>query len=274
MPDEERRPSSVKASFTVYIDESGDEGFVFQPNERGSSRWLVLSAVVLRKRNDLEAVRLMREVRQRLGKDSKKALHFRELRHEQRVPYARAIGSAPLRTVSVLIHKPSIKEPERFQSESFRLYRYASRLLLERVSWLCRDHRRPDEGDGTAEITFSNRSAMSYDDLRQYLATLQATAELKEVRVDWSVVRPELVRAVNHDQLAGLQLADAVASGLFCAVNRNPYGEVEPRYLELMAPTLYRHKKTALGYGLKFWPEDLESLEGKLPHLSAFRPHC
>src|SRR3712207_6275478 len=88
MPDEERRPSSAKASFTVYIDESGDEGFVFQPNERGSSRWLVLSAVVLRKRNDLEAVRLMREVRQRLGKDSKKALHFRELRHEQRVPYA------------------------------------------------------------------------------------------------------------------------------------------------------------------------------------------
>lgn len=71
----------MTASFTIYIDESGDEGFVFQPNERGSSRWLVLSAVVFRKSNDLQAVHLMREVRVRLGKEPKKALHFREMKH-------------------------------------------------------------------------------------------------------------------------------------------------------------------------------------------------
>ena len=49
----------MAASFTVYIDESGDEGFVFHPNEKGSSRWLVLSAVVFRKGNDLDAVHLI-----------------------------------------------------------------------------------------------------------------------------------------------------------------------------------------------------------------------
>ena len=74
----------MTASFTIYIDESGDEGFAFHPNERGSSRWLVLSATVFRKQNDLDAVRLMREVREMLGKEPKKALHFRELKHEQR----------------------------------------------------------------------------------------------------------------------------------------------------------------------------------------------
>ena len=57
----------MPASFTVYIDESGDEGFIFLPGERGSSRWLVLSAVVLRKRNDLAAVGVMRSVRTLLG---------------------------------------------------------------------------------------------------------------------------------------------------------------------------------------------------------------
>lgn len=263
----------MTASFTAYIDESGDEGFVFHPEERGSSRWLVLSAVVFRKSNDLHAVQFMREVRALLKKEPKKALHFRELKHEQRVPYVRVIGAANLRTVSVLIHKPSIKEPERFQSESFRLYRYASRLLLERVSWLCRDQHKEGEGDGTVDITFSNRSAMSYDDLRNYLGHLRTTSDAADVRVDWSVVRPELVKAVNHDQLAGLQIADAVASGIYFSVNLSPYGEAEDRYLRLLAPTIYRHKKTALGYGLKFWPEDCETLTEGLPHLAVFQTY-
>ena len=112
----------------------------------------------------------MREVRALLKKEPKKALHFRELKHEQRVPYVRAIGDANLRTVSVLIHKPSIKEPERFQSESFRLYLRQS----------------PASGTGFVVVpyhhkgrrkamalwnTFSNRSAMSYDDLEIISAT-------------------------------------------------------------------------------------------------------
>lgn len=43
----------MTASFPVYIDESGDEGFVFHPGERGSLRWLVLSAAVFRKSNEV-----------------------------------------------------------------------------------------------------------------------------------------------------------------------------------------------------------------------------
>ncbi len=257
-------------SFTVYIDESGDEGFVFLPNEQGSSRWLVLSAVVFRKENDPDAVRLLREVRSLLGKQDRQALHFRNLKHEQRVPYARTISESRLRTVSVLIHKPSIKEPERFQSEKFRLYRYATRLLLERVSWLCRDYRKQGEGDGATEIIFSNRSIMSYDDLRSYLRHLRETSEARDIRVDWSVVLPERVKAVNHDQLAGLQIADAVASGFYFAVNRNPYGEVEDRYVRLMTRILYRHRGVLEGYGVKFWPDDLATLARSMPYLEIF----
>ena len=133
-----------RASFRVYIDESGEEGFVFHPNGAGSSRWLILSAVVTRQENDLQVVRLMEKVRQLLGRQPRQALHFCKLGHPQRIVYARAIAQAQLRTVSVLIHKPSIREPERFQSQKHLLYRYACRYLLERVSWLCRDHRKAD----------------------------------------------------------------------------------------------------------------------------------
>lgn len=255
------------SSFVAYIDESGDEGFQFLDAERGSSRWLVVSAVVFRTSKEREAVAVMRDVRERLGKPRDKALHFRELKHEQRVPYIRRVAEAPIRVVSVLIHKPSITEPEKFQNEAHRLYRYASRLLLERVSWLCRNARKPSEGDGTVDLIFSNRSAMSYEDLRSYLQRLEANSIARDVRVDWSVVRPEAVRAVNHDQLAGLQIADAVASGVFFALNLNQYGESEPRYFTLLRPTFYRHKQLVAGYGLKFWPADLMALQKTLPHL-------
>ena len=66
----------MTASFTAYIDESGDEGFMFLPGEKGSSRWLVLSAVVFRKSKDLQAVRVMRELRALLNKEPKKSAAF------------------------------------------------------------------------------------------------------------------------------------------------------------------------------------------------------
>jgi len=246
----------MTASFVAYVDESGDEGFKFLPNEQGSSRWFVLSAMVIRREKDLQVVQLARQARELLKKDPKRVLHFRELKHDQRVPLARLIGDAPVRTVSVLVHKPSINEPEVFQQQAFSLYHYATRLLVERVSWLCRDHHRAGQGDGTVEMVFSNRSAMSYDNLRGYLQKLKAGQVGSDVRVDWDRVDPQRIRAVNHDQLAGLQLADAVASGIFFSVHRNPYGEFEDRYLRLLGKTIYRNKGRADGYGLKFWCAD------------------
>jgi len=257
-------------SFRVYIDESGDEGFVFHADGSGSSRWLVLSAVVVRSKNDLSLVKLAGDVRKLLGKEPKQHLHFSDLKHEQRVPYVRQIAASSVRTVSVLIHKPGITEPEKFQSEKFLLYRYATRFLLERVSWLCRDNRVTGEGDGTAEVVFSNRSIMSYQSLREYLNLLQAKSDPLSVRIDWSVIAPDTVRAVNHDQLAGLQVADAVASSFFYAVNLNRYGEAEDKYARLLLPTVYQHKGARLGNGLKFWPEDVEKLKPANPHLAWF----
>ncbi len=250
----------MTTSFVAYIDESGCEGFTFLPDEHGSSRWFVLSAVIVRKENDNSVVQLAREARELLKKDPKKALHFRELKHEHRVPLARLIGNASLRTVNVLIHKPSITEPEVFQNQRFLLYRYATRLLAERISWLCRDHRRTGKGDGRVELIFSNRSAMSYDELREYLESLNGNPAA-DTRIDWDVIDPKLIRAVNHDQLAGLQLADAVASGIFFAINKTQYGETEDRYLRLLAPTFYRHQQRVEGYGLKIWCDDSAEIQ-------------
>lgn len=257
----------MNPSFVVYIDESGDEGFVFNADGSGSSRWFVLSATVIRKANDLHMVSCLKATREILGKLPKTPLHFVDLRHEQRVPYIRRVGELPLRTVSVLIHKPSIIEPEKFQSTKYLLYRYATRMLLERVSWLCRDQRQAGEGDGFADIIFSNRSNMSYDDIRNYLRLLgkQAENNPQQVQIDRTVVDPDRISSVEHSKLAGLQVADAVASGLHFAVKVNRYGETETSYLPHLRKTLYRHQKTVLGYGIKVWPEDFATLKAKAP---------
>ncbi|MCC5840516.1 MAG: DUF3800 domain-containing protein [Opitutales bacterium] len=256
-----------QASFRAYIDESGDEGFVFREDGSGSSRWFVISALVIRTKNDHQVVGCLKDTRKLLGKPPKHPLHFVDLRHEQRVPYVRRVGQLPARTISVLIHKPSILEPEIFQNEKFRLYRYATRLLLERVSWLCRDHRIAEEGDGTCDLLFSNRSIMSYKDMRDYLRHLlnRSGDQPEEVQIDTSVIRPDDIRAVEHSKLAGLQAADAVASSMHFAVRKNRYDETEPAYAKLLRKTIYKHKGHLEGYGLKTWPDALPILQTKAP---------
>jgi len=255
------------ASFRAYIDESGDEGFRFYEDGSGSSHWFVISALVIRLKNDLKVVECLKEVRKLLQKPEKYPLHFVDLKHEQRVPYARRVGELPARTVSVLIHKPAIKEPEKFQNEKYLLYRYATRLLLERVSWLCRGHRIDGEGDGSCDIVFSNRSNMSYQEIRDYIQHLldQSGSMPQEVQIDDNTIRTDQIRAIEHSKLAGLQAADAVASSMHYAVKRNRYGEAEPAYSQLLAKTFYRHKSILHGYGIKLWPEALKFAKTKAP---------
>ncbi|NYI01124.1 hypothetical protein [Cupriavidus plantarum] len=115
------------------------------------------------------------------------------------------------------------------------------------------------EGNGTAELIFSNRSAMSYSDLHEYMRRLQ---KVNECRIHWQSLDLNRVKAVNHDQLAGLQIADAVATSAYYAVNMSQYGETEDRYLRLLARNLYRARNGSVdGYGLKFWCSD--AMEGE-----------
>jgi hypothetical protein len=247
----------MASSFLVYIDESGDEGFQFGG---GSSQWFVLSAVITRRATDLDTVKLVDHTRTHLAKPPRKPLHFKDLKHEQRLPYISRIASAELKTVSVLVHKPSLLEPEKFQ-ERYRLYFYTTRYLLERVSWYCRDHtRHADEGDGSAEIVFSNRSGMSYPELCEDLRQLHHDSGLFDANVDWNVIRENQVTSLSPGKRMGLQIADAVAGSFFHGVEESQYGFLEPRYAQMLKPVVYRGRAGWLGYGLKFWPREANAL--------------
>ena len=54
--------------FNIYIDEAGDEGFVFnQQAPLGSSRWFIIAGIIVRQEDDLEVSHCIDRVRQRLG---------------------------------------------------------------------------------------------------------------------------------------------------------------------------------------------------------------
>ncbi|HZU16540.1 MAG TPA: DUF3800 domain-containing protein [Candidatus Dormibacteraeota bacterium] len=243
----------MPAEFVAYIDEAGDDGFSFQ---RGSSEWLVLAAVIVAKGQDLQTVKLLDGVRGRLGLPASKVLHFRNLKHEQRLPYVAAIAGAPLCVATVLVHKPSLTRRTAFAS-SHRLYFYATRYLLERVSWYGRDHRDggPRHGDGHVEIVFSNRSGMSYEALRDYLRHLCSPHEPNHaVAIDPSVVKPDEVSTYTPSKRMGLQVADAVAGSFFYAVEATMYGYTEPRYASMLKSVVYARQGNYTSYGLKFLP--------------------
>jgi hypothetical protein len=250
-------------SFVAYVDEAGDEGFT----SKKSSEWFVLSALVTDKADDAATLEgLVDSVLVLLRQRVKKPLHFRNLRHHQKVPYIAQIAAAPVWAINVLVHKPSVSQTEVF-GEEHRLYHYAVRFLVERISWLCRD-RKHSVGDGTFELVFSNRGGMSYTAISEYINSLIIKAGLKEagtlvhdIRIAAGTMDAGKVLTFSHGDRMGLQVADAVASGFYNALEAR-YGFTEDRYARMLKPILYNYRDRGRyrGYGLKFFPLEAEKL--------------
>lgn len=243
-------------SFVAFIDESGDDGLgnYRAPGQRGgSTKWLVISACVFRQSYNLEAVKWRDSISEKFVNKKNRNLHFMDLNHGQRVVAAQTIGSLPLRALSVLAAKPPI--PDGIYTSKNQLYFYMTRYLIERVSWLCRDHRpNVPEGDGRVKITFSRRGGMSYENFRTYLQHLK-DHPTPEMKIHWPVIDIDAVDAQDHKKSASLQLVDAIASSFAAAVEPDFYGNCEPRYAESLRPVTYHRKGNYLSYGVKIVPK-------------------
>jgi hypothetical protein len=242
----------MKSSFIAYIDESGCDGF---RHDKGSTHWLVLAAAVFRAENELSGVRVVDAVRHELNKDPKKDLHFDHLTHDQRVVYASRVASTSLRGIAVAIHKPSLTDKGTFQVKG-RLYNYAVRYLVERISWLCTTARnRDDVGDGKVDLVFSHRRTTSYEDIRDYLDTMRQ----RGTDIEWSAIDPVRVRAVPHRQLKGLWIADCIAGCIYKGLEINRHGFTEPRYAEILRPIMWSRNRAYSGTGIKLYPKEVLS---------------
>lgn len=243
-------------SYIAYIDECGDDGL---GNYRGpgasggASRWLTLSATVMRMSRERDATGWRDEIRNQLHpKSHAKPLHFVGLNHAQRVMAVERLKTKPFRSICVVANKPVI--PTGIYQEKNQLYFYLCRYLIERISWLCRDMRqRVPEGDGRVQIVFSRRGGMSYPDFRGYLEKMKAKSD-PSIQIKWPVIDIEGISAFDHSTRAGLQISDIVASAITAGVEPNPYGHCELRYAEALRSKIYSRNGNYLSYGMKFYP--------------------
>ena len=236
-------------AFHAYIDESGDEGFSFRdPPGQGSSDWFVLSACVVRAANlPIIARQCGPTFRQIEAKG--RVVHFRSLPDKEKLILAESIGAKSIKTVSICVNKRQLQQMYKNHTldRRRRLYFYASRLLLERITWIARDYRDPKAADHRCKLIFSRNKYFSYGRLCRYLDELQAT----NTKIAWDYIDLPATSAAEHHSSMWLKVADAVASGMASALELNK----SESYALAMGKAMYRYRdKTCKSYGLKFFP--------------------
>lgn len=240
-------------SLNAYIDESGDEGFTrLGWRKRGiqaaSTEWLVLGAVVVPSEVDAERTRIVDELRELVGRTrSHKPLHWRDLRndHDKKRVAMDLLAQQRFRCCFVAMHKLALGKSAAGLRRRGYLYNYASRLLVERLTWMAEDHSR------SVNLYFESRATTSYADLQHYLRSLEdrVGTTIKTGRI--GEVRP--VEATRK----GAQLADYYVSAAAEALEPTLNGHTEEDYLLRVRHQLYRHpKRSVLGYGFKVLPHE------------------
>ncbi len=246
-------------SHVTYIDEAGDEGFgkIRRADGGGQSQWLLLGATIVRGEDDKYLPRWRDDILARFPQKKSKDLHFRNLKHEQKVVVCQEISAHPIKSCITFSNKATI--PGSQWADTFKrpgyLYNFLTRWLLERVTTYCADDA---AAEGIAhprlKVVFSRRSNTDYQHMYDYMMLMRDGREqIRRVRsINWQVFNPSDIVVEPHERWAGLQMADAATSAFFNAVEANGYGNYEPQYANILKPTVIVGRTTnrALGTGV------------------------
>jgi hypothetical protein len=100
-------------------------------------------------------------------------------------------------------------------------------------------------------VTFAHVRHFKAEKLHDYRHAL----ERADTGIAWSAFEGHPFKIGSPDRVEMLQVADTAASALFRAIEPDEFGNVERRYLEVLAPKLYRRGTSAVtSYGLKVFP--------------------
>lgn len=245
----------------VYVDEAGDEGFgkLRETGLSGQSRWFMIGAIVVSAEND----RLMPMWRDEVTsafprRQNRRDLHFRNLKHPQRVVASRLISEKPLGACVIASNKETILDSE--EKEIFKqkqhLYNYLVRFLMERVTDACAAKARQEGHEARLFVTFSRRAGTDYQVMSEYFNFLRDGKEVLQPRrsINWNVFDPKDIRVENHSVRAGLQIADVVTSATYCGLEPNEFGDVEARYALLLKDRYLKERRKVLNCGLTLIP--------------------
>ncbi|RJF81764.1 DUF3800 domain-containing protein [Azospirillum cavernae] len=270
----------MSVDYVAYIDEAGDDGLkrVYPFYENGSSEWFIVSCLLVRAENDHLMLDTVKSIVSQFKNSQRMDIHYRDLIPAKKKIACEAIALAKIRSFVVMSNKKNMQNyynekirgrPEYAEGDKNFLYWWTVRCLLERVTEECeiqslKDKKSPQK----LRIIFSRRGGMNYNHFRDYLIKLHGQSisgslynKFGDLR--WSAIDHQEIFAYDHKSMAGLQLADVVASAFYQAVAETPTRECDPQFAKMLKKTVafkvemardgdkYRRR---FGYGVKLLP--------------------
>ncbi len=252
--------------YVVYIDEGGETGLakVRPIDENGSSEWFVLSAVVMRAKWEPDVVGWVRDIRDGIGLKQRPDLHFRTLSPTRKVAVCNRIAALPVRGFVIASNKKNMRRyhnanAAKIPSQQW-FYNWCIRLLMERVTAFCSERTARDYGERRPiKIEFSRCGGHRYSQTKAYHSYLSFQQEGDKVYLQKrqpvrDMLSTDLMFDFPHQQRAGLQLADIVASAFYQAVDASGPGEWSIAGASALAPIMARENGKQRDFGVALFP--------------------
>lgn len=254
-----------KYEYILYIDEAGDDGLkaVMPIDENGGSEWLSIGAVLVRVDNEKKVVQWVRDIRKDINAIQGPDLHFRKLSPKKKLRTCKLMSDTPCVYFAVLSNKKNMRGYNNVRAENRGgkqwFYNFVVRLLIERVTSYClRDSLKRYNESRYLKVVFSQRGGHSYGQTKAYWELLKAQASngstfLAKREVRHEVLRFDLVDYAPHTQIAGLQLADIIASAFYQAADTlGPRWNPEPA--KLLKSRMAREGGVVADFGVVLQP--------------------
>lgn len=256
--------------YVAYIDESGDPGLtkVKPLHPKGSSEWLIVSAAVVSRKHELETVKWVQAMMSRLKNHQRRGIHFADLNAAKKSFVCADLANRPVRLFVIASNKKNMQGfenpfAERVSMDANWFYCWLTRLLLERVTYWIEKRSLADFGSPRkAKLEYSVRGGLSYSQLNAYFELLRIKAGdlfLPLGQIHWSAIDRDLIEVHNHEDRAGLQLADITASAFFKACDRYDTGACDPQFARLLSSRMARDPDRlsgqVCGFGVKLMPK-------------------
>ncbi|NYS26553.1 DUF3800 domain-containing protein [Rhodobacteraceae bacterium 2376] len=238
----------MSSEFIAFIDEAGCSGDKFG---RGSSQFLVMGAVIVRRSNLSSVLNAFDEARKERGKGADISFRkFAKASEKDNFVLTRLLGRKPIKTAFIGFHKPSLAGTH-IRANHGSEYNYLTKFMLERVSWAVRDAPKPC-GDHTAEVVFSHQDMYPLHDLQDYIERLKRGSGRYNTRANWEHLSAFTGEA--HSDEGRMHLADLAASSFHMAIEPKMHNMTDERHFGNLLPRLYRGAQNK-PFGLKMWPE-------------------
>jgi hypothetical protein len=237
-------------SFSVYIDESGEAGIkkVRSDTSPGASPYFVLGAAVFQPASETLARNSLERFKNDIGKTNWK--HATDLKHAEKVYFARMLGQLPVRYFSVVSNKATLGGYSRqIDGDPQKFYNKCLVYLLERV---CAYLRAQGAEEHDLDFFLEHRNH-DYDRMLRFISKVKCNPIYPESH-SFSILNPFAIRTRKKGEDELLEVADFVSHAVYQCTNKSAtnYNIPEPRYFsEMMRRFATDERGNVLGTGLK-----------------------